>query len=136
LEKNKKASSEPRPFLKAVDDDPAILHIITTFFAQHDYLVKTAPSGEEAFRMLIEETPAVLILDVMMPGASGFDVCSIIKRDVRLKKVPVIFLTSKNTPKDFKTGHDLGAVIFMSKPLKVQKLLHMVQMLWPAPQPS
>lgn len=115
----------------AVDDDAAVLRVIKTFLEQNDYLVKTALSGEEAFAMLIEETPAVLILDVLMPGASGFDICRLIKRDVRLKNVPVIFLTSKSEPKDFKAGHDLGAVIYMTKPFKVQKLLHVVQMLHP-----
>lgn len=130
-QKNKTAPSETKPLVLAVDDDPAVLRVIKTFLEQNDYVVKTAISGEEAFGMLIEETPAVLILDVMMPGASGFDVCRLIKGDVRLKNVPVIFLTSKSEPKDFKTGHDLGAVIYMTKPFKVQKLLNVVQMLCP-----
>ncbi|MBZ5659805.1 MAG: response regulator [Acidobacteriia bacterium] len=130
-DKKKKVQSESKPFVMAVDDDAAVLRVIKTFLEQNDYLVKTALSGEEAFAMLIEETPAVLILDVLMPGASGFDICRLIKRDVRLKNVPVIFLTSKSEPKDFKAGHDLGAVIYMTKPFKVQKLLHVVQMLHP-----
>ena len=47
------------------------------------------------------------------------------------REVPVIFLTSRGTPQDYKTGHDLGAVIYMIKPLKVEKLLNIVQMLIP-----
>ena len=133
MEKNKKSSSESRPFVMAVDDDPSVLRIIKTSLEQSDYLVKTALSGEEAFAILLKETPAVLILDVIMPGASGYDICRLIKRDVRLKNVPVVFLTSKSEPKDFKMGHDLGAVIYMTKPFKVQKLLHVVQMLCPGP---
>jgi CheY-like chemotaxis protein len=132
-EKNKKALSESKPFVLVVDDDPAVLRIIKSFLEQNDYLVKTALSGEEAFGILLSETPSVLILDVMMPGASGYDICRLIKRDVRLKNVPVVFLTSKSEPKDFKTGHDLGAVIYMSKPFKVQKLFHVIQMLCPVP---
>jgi DNA-binding response OmpR family regulator len=135
-DKSKKVSSESKPIVMAVDDDAAVLRVIKTFLEQNDYIVKTALSGGEAFTMLIDETPAVLILDVMMPGASGFDVCRLIKRDVSLKNVPVVFLTSKNEPKDFKTGHDLGAVIYMPKPFKVQRLLHVVQMLCPVPQSS
>ena len=93
--------------------------------------VKTAASGEDALRILRDLTPAVLILDVMMEGISGYDVCHVVKRDPRLREVPVIFLTSKATPQDYKTGHDLGAVIYMVKPLKAEKLLNIVQMLLP-----
>ena len=134
LDKNKKESSEARSFVMAVDDDPTVLRIIETFLGQHNYFVKTALSGEEALGVLMEEIPAVLILDVIMPGTSGYDICRLVKRDIRLKEVPVIFLTSKSAPKDFKIGHDLGAVIYMTKPFKPQKLLHVVQMLCPGLQ--
>jgi DNA-binding response OmpR family regulator len=113
----------------AVDDDPAVLRIIEVQLTRHDYLVKTAASGEDALQMLRDLTPAVMILDVMMEGISGYDLCSVVKREERLKDIPVIFLTSKGTPQDFKTGHDLGAVIYMVKPLKMDKLLNVVQML-------
>ena len=66
-----------------------------------------------------------------MNGISGYDLCHVVKRDERLQDVPVIFLTSRGTPQDYKTGHDLGAVIYMVKPLKVEKLLNIVQMLIP-----
>jgi DNA-binding response OmpR family regulator len=126
-------SSEARPVIVAVDDDPAVLQVIEALLTKHDYLVKTALSGAEAFSILIHEIPAVLILDVMMPGASGYDVCRLVKSEVRLKKVPVVFLTSKGAPENFKLGHDLGAVIYMTKPFQAQKLLHVVQMLCPIP---
>ena len=119
------------PVVLAVDDDPAVLRIIDVHLTRHDYSVKTAASGEEALRMLHNLTPAVLILDVMMEGVSGYDLCSVVKREERLKDVPVIFLTSKSAPQDFRTGHDLGAVIYMVKPLKPDKLLNVVQMLAP-----
>jgi DNA-binding response OmpR family regulator len=69
----------------------------------------------------------------MMDGISGFDLCHVIKREKQLQGVPVIFLTSRGTPQDYKTGLDLGAVIFMVKPLKAQKLVNVVQMLAPVP---
>jgi DNA-binding response OmpR family regulator len=53
----------------------------------------------------------------------------VVKRDTRLQDVPVIFLTSQGTPQDYKTGHELGAVIYMVKPLKAEKLANIVQML-------
>jgi DNA-binding response OmpR family regulator len=119
------------PVILAVDDDPAMLRIIESQLSRHDFVVKTAPSGEEALRILRELTPAVLILDVMMDGISGYDLCHVVKRDERLQDIPVIFLTSRGTPQDYKTGHEMGAVIYMVKPLKADKLVNVVQMLIP-----
>jgi putative two-component system response regulator len=130
-----KPGSQPHaaPVILAVDDDPAVLRIIEAQLTRHDYVVKTAASGEEALQILRDLTPAVMILDVMMEGISGYDVCSVVKREVRLKDVPVIFLTSKSTPQDYRTGHELGAVIYMVKPLKADKLVNIVQMFAPVP---
>ena len=119
------------PVIVAVDDDPAVLRIIESQLSRHGFKVKTASNGGDAFEILKSLTPAVLILDVMMDGISGYDLCQVVKRDARLQSVPVIFLTSRGTPQDFKTGHDLGAVIYMVKPLKVEKLVNMVNMLVP-----
>jgi len=128
---NSKPGARKLPVILAVDDDPAVLRIIESLLSRHDFVVKTAASGEDALRMLREVTAAVLILDVMMNGISGYDLCHVVKRDKRLQEIPVIFLTSRGTPQDYKTGHDLGAVIYMAKPLKVEKLLNVVQMLIP-----
>jgi DNA-binding response OmpR family regulator len=119
------------PVILAVDDDPAILRIIESQLSRHDFVVKTATSGEQALEMLKLMRPSVLILDVMMDGISGYDLCHVVKRDLRLQNVPVIFLTSRGAPQDFKMGHDLGAVIYMVKPLKAEKLVNIVQMLIP-----
>jgi DNA-binding response OmpR family regulator len=119
------------PVVLAVDDDPAVLRIIESQLSRHDFAVKTASNGEEALRILRDLTPAVLILDVMMDGISGYDVCHAVKLDPRLQNVPVIFLTSRGTPQDYKTGHELGAMIYMVKPLKAEKLVNLVQMLIP-----
>jgi DNA-binding response OmpR family regulator len=126
-----KTGARTLPVILAVDDDPAVLRIIESQLSRHDYIVKTAASGEDALRLLRQITPAVLILDVMMNGISGYDLCHVVKRDPRLQEIPVIFLTSRGTPQDYKTGHDLGAVIYMVKPLKAEKLLNVVQMLIP-----
>lgn len=119
------------PVILAVDDDPAVLRIIESQLSRNDFEVKTAANGAEALEILKKLTPAVLILDVMMEGISGYDLCHVVKRDSRLQNVPVIFLTSRGAPEDFKTGHDLGAVIYMVKPLKPEKLVNMVNMLLP-----
>jgi DNA-binding response OmpR family regulator len=126
-----KSVEKTKPIVLAVDDNPAVLRIIESQLSHHDLEVMTASSGGDALDILKNLTPAVLILDVMMDGISGYDLCHVVKRDKRLQNVPVIFLTSRGTPEDFKTGHDLGAVIYMVKPLKVEKLLNIVNMLLP-----
>jgi CheY-like chemotaxis protein len=123
--------SKTNRIILAVDDDPTVLRIIEAQLVRYDYVVKKAASGEEALQMLSQLTPAVLIFDVMMPGISGYDLCYLVKREPRLRDIPVVFLTSRGDPKDFKTGHDLGAVIYMVKPLKADKLVNIIQMFCP-----
>jgi CheY-like chemotaxis protein len=117
------------PIILAVDDDRMVLRLLEEKLTGRGYIVKTASSGEEALKILGEITPAVLILDVMMSGISGYDVCRFVKQEERLKNIPVIFLTSRDTPKDYKTGHELGAVMYVAKPIKPDQILRAVQML-------
>ena len=112
-----------------VDDDAATLRIVELLLDRNGYTVKTANSGESALTLLRETVPAAMILDVNMPGMSGFDVCQIIKRDERYEKIPVILLTAQSAPQDFKTGHDAGAVIYMVKPFKPERLLQVIRLL-------
>ena len=126
-----KALAKQGPLVMAVDDDPSILRIIEMLLARNGYTVRTAASGETALAMLRNLQPAVLLTDVQMPGMSGYDLCSVVKHDERLKGVPVVFLTAQGTPQDYKTGHDMGAVMYMTKPFKPEKLLQVVQMLAP-----
>jgi DNA-binding response OmpR family regulator len=128
---NAKQGPRAVPIVLAVDDDPAVLRIIESQLTRHEIVVKTAANGEEALRILQGLIPSVLILDVMMDGITGYDLCHLVKRDPRLQEVPVIFLTSRGAPQDYKTGHEMGAVIYMVKPLKAEKLIHIVQMLIP-----
>jgi len=119
------------PLVLTVDDDPGITRIIELFLSRNGYAVKTAPSGEKALELLRTLVPAALILDVMMPGMSGYDLCMAVKKDRRLQHIPVIFLTAQGAPQDYKTGHDVGAVVYMTKPFKPEKLLQVVRLVVP-----
>jgi two-component system sensor histidine kinase ChiS len=129
---NTKALAKQGPVVLAVDDDASILRVVEMLLSRNGYTVRTAASGETALSMLRSLVPAVLITDVQMPGMSGYDLCSVVKRDERLQNVPVIFLTAQGSPQDYKTGHDLGAVVYMSKPFKPERLLQAVQMVAPS----
>lgn len=121
------------PVVLAVDDDPGILRIIEMLLVRNGYTVRTAPNGEAALDTLKSLVPAVLITDVQMPRMSGYDLCQVVKRDKRLQDIPVIFLTAQGSPQDYKTGHDSGAVVYMVKPFKPEKLLQVVRMVAPPP---
>jgi len=128
-EAKKVVKDEKAPLIVVVDDDAATLRIIELLLERNGYNVRTANSGENALTLLRESVPAAMILDVNMPGMSGFDVCQIIKRDERFDKIPVILLTAQSAPQDFKTGHDAGAVIYMVKPFKPERLLQVIRLL-------
>jgi len=119
------------PLVLAVDDDPGILRIIEMLLSRNGYAVRTAPSAPKALEILKGILPALMITDVQMPQMSGYDLCQAVKRDRRLQNVPVIFLTAQGAPEDFKTGHDSGAVLYMVKPFKPEKLLNAVRLVAP-----
>jgi CheY-like chemotaxis protein len=132
-ESNAGAKRPPRdlPLVLAVDDSPVQLRLIQDALARNGYAVKTAPSGEEALVMLRATVPAVIISDVMMSGMSGYELCQHLKRDQSLCRIPIILLTGETAPKDFKAGSDAGAVMYVTKPFKPEKLLNVVRMVCP-----
>jgi putative two-component system response regulator len=82
------------------------------------YIVKVANSGEKALKYLYESTaPDLILLDIMMPILSGYDVIKKIKEDTILKDIPIIFLTAKNSIEDEKIGFELGAADYITKPI-------------------
>jgi len=122
------------PLVLAVDDDPGILRIIEMLLSRNGYAVRTATDGMKALEILKTILPALMITDVQMPSMSGYDLCQVVKRDRRLQAMPVIFLTAQGSPQDYKTGHDSGAVMYMVKPFKPEKLLNAVRTIVPPTQ--
>jgi two-component system sensor histidine kinase ChiS len=126
---NKSGAAPPRPLVVAVDDDPSTLRVMRILLEGNGFEVRTASNGEEALQMLRQIVPTVMILDVELPGMSGLDLCQIIKRNQRLARVPVIFLTGHGTPQEYATGHAAGAVAYVVKPYKGERLVQLVRML-------
>jgi DNA-binding response OmpR family regulator len=134
-EQQQQALAPLGPLVVAVDDDPGILRIVEMYLTKNGFSVKTAANGQEALKILRKVVPAVIILDVQMPGMSGYDVCQVIKRDNRLLGVPVVFLTAQGSPQDYKTGMDSGGVVYMVKPFRPEKLLQVIHLLTVPYQP-
>ena len=109
--------------LLLVDDAPENLELIGGLLSDL-YSVKVAASGERALKILNgDDLPDLILLDVMMPGLSGWDVCRAIKSESRFKDIPIIFLTAKTEMSDEQAGLELGAVDYISKPISPPILL-------------
>ena len=112
----------------AVDDDATALAALRQILVQKGYDVTTAPNGMEALRILGGTSFDMIILDVTMPGMTGYEVCRKIREDPRTHDVPVIFLTAKGMLVDMTEGEDAGSDLYLIKPVLATKLLNMVGM--------
>jgi DNA-binding response OmpR family regulator len=83
----------------------------------------TASNGEEALRLIMEERPNLVFLDVMMPKMNGIEVCRRVKQELKLEGVYIIILTAKGQELDKKKGEEVGADLYMTKPFDPDKLL-------------
>jgi DNA-binding response OmpR family regulator len=112
----------------AVDDDPAAVGALRQILTQRGYDVTTSTSGEEALAVLAEQSFDLAILDVTMPGMSGYDLCRQIRKEQGTRDLPVIFLTAKALLMDQAEGEDAGSDLYLIKPVLATKLLNMVGM--------
>ena len=104
-----------------VDDEPDILELLS-FHLSKKYNVTTASDGTDAL-LTIDSKIDLIVLDVMMPGLSGFEVCRAIKKNPVNSEIPIIFLTAKNTSDDELEALEIGAADFISKPISIKTLL-------------
>ena len=106
-----------RATVLVVDDTPDNLSLMSGLL-KDDYKVKVANSGEKALKIAAsEQPPDLILLDIMMPGMDGYEVCRQLKRDPMMMNIPVIFLTAKAEMEDEKKGLELGAVDYITKPI-------------------
>lgn len=106
-----------------VDDSSFFAQIILKALSQEGYDVIWAPCGEDALRMVREEKPDLVLLDVVMPDISGFEVCRILRAAESNNLMPIIMLTSKDGHEDLLAGLDLGADDYIFKPFDNRELL-------------
>lgn len=119
----------------AVDDDATALSALRQILTQKGYEVLTAPEGDAALAILAQESFDLAILDVGLPGMSGFDLCRRIRANAATQDLPVIFLTAKSLLMDMAEGEDAGSDLYLIKPVLATKLLNMVGMFLNAEAP-
>ena len=110
-----------------VDDEKKLLRSLEDFFSTQGYEVLCAARGDEAVRIAMEKAPDLLILDIMLPDISGYDVCRQVK--AKLPSARVIMLSAKGEEMDKVLGLELGADDYMTKPFGVRELLARVRTL-------
>jgi len=108
----------PYPSLLIVDDNPENLTVLGELLRGH-YKVRAANSGQRALQLAAQRPlPDLILLDVMMPGMSGYDVLSQLRANAETRDIPVIFVTAMNAVEDEERGLSLGAVDYIAKPLR------------------
>jgi len=109
-----------------VDDVAENIQVAMNILQEDSYEFSFATSGEEALELVEEDTFDLILLDIMMPGMDGFEVCKRLKADVESKHIPIIFLTAKVDTESIAEGFGLGAVDFITKPFHSTELLSRV----------
>jgi putative two-component system response regulator len=104
------------PLILAVDDEASNLQLLRQILQDH-YRLRFAKDGQRALELAREERPNLILLDVMMPGMSGYEVCAALKADPDLASIPVIFVTALTETDDELEGFDAGAVDYITKPV-------------------
>ena len=100
-----------------VDDDMVVRIMVRETLEEAGFLVEEAEDGDQALSAVERLRPELVLLDIMMPGLDGYEVCKKLKADERTKDIPVIFLSAKDEEDDIVKGFELGAVDYISKPI-------------------
>ena len=113
--------------LLVVDDVPANLSVLLDFLGEEGFEVLVAESGQGALEQIRYSRPDLILLDVMMPGLDGFEVCRRLKADAAFAAIPIIFMTALMETVDKVTGFKAGAVDFVTKPVQPEEVVARVR---------
>ena len=114
-----------------VDDEPEILSMIEFFLKNEGYEVLKAYKGVAALNIIFNDNVDLIILDVLLPDKSGFQICEIIKNDPRYTSIPVFIISAKNEPGDFMTSLKVKANEYFQKPFNMEDILNKIKEYFP-----
>ena len=112
-----------------VDDEAAIGPVIRSILAPDGIVVEVTADGQAALPRLLDETPDLVILDVNMPGMSGWELCAILRRQSATRALPILFVTGRQQVKDRITAMQFGASDYLTKPFAADDLRRRVRSL-------
>ncbi len=111
------ATLMPKQCILIVDDTPENIDILSDILT-HDYRIRVANSGERALKIIYsDEPPDLILLDIMMPGLSGLEICRRLKANPDRRHIPIIFVTAMSSVEDERRGLEMGAVDYITKPI-------------------
>ena len=110
-------------YILVIEDDPDIVELLRYNLERESYRVTSAATGAEGWAQLERERPDLLILDLMLPEISGFDLCRRLRRDSEYQSLPVIMLTARSEEADVIAGIELGADDYITKPFSPRELV-------------
>jgi PleD family two-component response regulator len=111
------------PRILIADDNPQGVELLEAYLSEGDYAIRTAADGEETLRQVAEWRPDLILLDIMMPKISGFEVCKRLRADPATRDVAVVMITALDQPSDVDRAVDAGTDDFVRKPINKNELL-------------
>lgn len=111
-----------KKMVMVIDDEADTAEMFAEMMLMSGYRVIKSSGGAQAIKMIAQENPDVLILDVMMPEVSGLEILRFLKNDPYLAKIPVVVVSAKALPSDIRFGLDAGASKYLTKPVSFQEL--------------
>ena len=124
---DEKIANNYQETLLLVDDNPTNLQVLYQTLEGHGYKLLLAKNGEDALNIARKVHPALILLDIMMPGMDGYEVCQKIKLDPETSDVTIIFLSALDDVKDKVKGFNLGAVDYVAKPFQSEEVIARVE---------
>lgn len=112
----------PRPNVMIVDDTLANLRFLAEVLSRRGYIARAIPNGRQALTSAQTAPPDLILLDIMMPGMNGYEVCERLKADVRTRDIPVIFLSALYQTADKVKAFEVGGVDFITKPFQIEEV--------------
>lgn len=118
-----KISSTQRRTILIVDDDPSVLGMMDETLSDNGYSVLLAQSGASALEVVARTVPDLILVDALMPGMTGWEVCETLHQDYRLSSIPLIFMTGLTETEHVLRAFEAGAVDYVTKPLRLEETL-------------
>lgn len=116
------------PTILIVDDEPFNLEFLSIILKQHGYNIITANNGRDGRDLAEVQRPDLILLDIMMPGETGFECAAVLRLSPETSEIPIIFLTALDDETNRTKGYDAGAVDFIVKPFDYKEVLHRIRL--------
>lgn len=113
----------PKDKILIIEDEEDVIELIRYNLAKEGYQVLSAVSGEKGLDIALESRPSLILLDLMLPGLDGLEICRILKKNPKTENIPIIMVTAKGEEADIVAGLELGADDFIPKPFSPRVLL-------------